>query len=125
GEAYKPPFNTDLNSTVTWVLENIKETTLDDVTIVQKFEPVESGKNDKFKFTIREVNSKGSGAEELYEFNLANFDPNSLQVEIKGKWLYVSMETDFKNKIINYYKDGKIQPYTSKIDFAVNDTEIA
>ncbi len=125
GEAYKTPFNPDLKSAINWVLENIKETTLDGVTIVQTFEPVESGKNDKFKFTKREINSKGSGAEELFEFNLANFDPNSLQVEIKGKWLYVSMETEYKNKIINYYKDGKIQPYTSKLDFAVNDTEIA
>jgi hypothetical protein len=56
---------------------------------------------------------------------LKDVNPLSIQVETKGKWLVVTFEADFKNKIFNYYKDGKIQPYASKIEFSVNDVERA
>ena len=39
--------------------------------------------------------------------------------------MYVVMETDFKGKIIKYYKDGKIQPYASGLQLAVNDVDVA
>src|SRR5690606_13519966 len=122
---YKEPFGSDANSMISWLLTNVKDATLDDVTMKQTLEQVESGKNEKLKFTSRELNSKGTGAEEIYEFNLADVNPLSIDMVTKGKWLYVTMESEFKNKIFNYYKDGKIQPYASKIEFAVDNTEQA
>jgi hypothetical protein len=122
---YKDPFPADTKSMVVWLMKNVKDITLAEVTIKQKLELAEEGNHNKMKYTRVELNAKGSGAEEVYEFNLADMNPLSIQADVKGKWLYVTMESDFKNKIIKYYKDGKIQPYTAKIDFAVNDTELS
>src|SRR5688500_4827699 len=92
--------------------------------VKQTHEPVESD-NNKYKFTLIEVNPKGSSPEQVFEYSLSDINPASIGVEVKGKWLYVVLETDFKAKIIKYYKDGKIQPYTSALQFAVNDVDIA
>jgi hypothetical protein len=120
---YKEPFGADANSAFNWIKSNIKDATIDETTLKQSFEPVEAGKINKVKYTRTEVNPKGSGSEEVYEFNLSDINPLTVEVDVRGKWLYVSMETDFKGKIIKYYKDGKIMPYTSKIDFAINDID--
>jgi hypothetical protein len=122
---YTEPFGNDASSAITWLKENVREVTLEDETHKQSLEHVEEGKIEKLKFTNRELNPKGTGAEEVYEFSLADVNPLSTQVDTKGKWLYVSFEAEFKNKIFKYYKDGKIQPYASKIEFAVNDVELA
>ncbi|MFN7603858.1 MAG: hypothetical protein ACK5R0_20905, partial [Bacteroidota bacterium] len=56
---------------------------------------------------------------------LSDINPTSVNYEIKGKWLYVTFETNFKNKIIKAYKDGKIQPYVYSVDILVKDIETA
>jgi len=123
-DSYKEPFGSDAASTTAYFRSSVKEQTIDDVTLKQNVEPVE-GDNNKFKFTAMEVNPKGSGGEHVYEFNLSDINPTSLTVDVKGKWLFVSLETEFKGKIIKYYKDGKIQPYASTLQFAVNDVDVA
>ncbi|HEY0654900.1 MAG TPA: hypothetical protein VGD65_17300 [Chryseosolibacter sp.] len=120
---YKEPFGNDAAGIFSWITKNIKDVSIDETTFKQKFEAVDAGKVNKVKYTRTEVNTKGSGAEEVYEFNLSDISPLTVEVEVRGKWLYVSMETDFKGKIIKYYKDGKIMPYTAKIDFVINDVD--
>jgi hypothetical protein len=122
--SYKEPFGADASSAVTWLRNNVKDVTLDDVTYKQSLQEVEAGKPNKLKYTRTQVTSKG-GAEEVYEFALSDVNPASVQVDVKGKWLYVTFESDFKGKIFKYYKDGKIQAYQSGIEFVVNDTEIS
>ena len=122
--SYKEPFGSDAVSTVAYFRSNIKEISLDQTTLKQSIEPVE-GDNTKFKYTVTEVNAKGSGGEQVFEFNLADINPASVTMDVRGMWLYVVMETDFKGKIIKAYKDGKIQPYTSTLQFAVNDIDLA
>lgn len=119
--SYKEPFGDDPAGIFGWITNNIKDVSLDETTFKQTLQAVDAGKVNKVKFTRTEVNAKGSGAEEVYEFNLSDISPLTVEVEVRGKWLYVSMESDFKGKIIKYYKDGKIMPYTSKIDFVIND----
>jgi hypothetical protein len=122
--SYKEPFGNDAATTTAYLRSNIKELSVDEVTVKQTIEPIE-GDNNKFKYTVMEVNPKGSGVEQIYEFNLSDINPASIGVDVKGKWLYVILETDFKGKIIKYYKDGKIQPYASSLQFAINDVDIA
>lgn len=122
--SYKEPFGNDLATTSAYFRKEIKEVILDEVTLKQTLEPVD-GDNNKYKFTLIEVNAKGSGAEHVYEFNLSDINPTSITVDVKGKWMYVIMDTDFKEKIIKYYKDGKIQPYASGLQFAINEVEAA
>jgi hypothetical protein len=123
--SYKEPFGNDAAGIFGWITKNIKDASLDETTVKQTLQAVDAGKVNKVKYTRTEVNAKGSGAEEVYEFNLSDISPITVAVEVKGKWLYVAMESDFKGKIIKYYKDGKIMPYTSKIDFVINDVDIA
>ena len=122
--SYKEPFGNDLASTSGYFRSQIGEVTLDEVTLKQMIAPVD-GDNNKYKFTVVEVNAKGAGAEHLYEFNLSDISPTSIVPDVRGRWLYVVLETNFKEKIIKYYKDGKIQPYASGLQFAVNDVEVA
>jgi hypothetical protein len=121
--SYKEPFGNDVGSTTNWMVANIKDVLLDGTTVSQKVEQVEAGKNNKYKYIRKELNAKGTGAEEVYEFSLSDINPLSVEVIVKGKWLYVTMDTDFKGKIIKAYKDGKPQPYTSTIEFAVPDVD--
>ena len=120
--AYKEPFGTDVASTTAYLRSNVKDLSVDESTLKQTLEPVEGN---KYKLTVVEVNPKGSGAEQVYEFNLGDINPSSVSIDVKGKWMYVVMETDFKGKIIKYYKDGKIQPYANAVQLAVNDVDIA
>jgi hypothetical protein len=122
---YKEPFGKDAASAISWLKSNIGEVTLEAVTHKQSLESVEEGVLEKLKFTTRELNPKGTGGEEVFEFSLADVNPLSVQVETKGKWLYVTFESEFKAKIFKAYKDGKIQPYASKIELAVKDVESA
>ena len=122
--SYKEPFGEDAATTAAYFRSNIKDVTLDDLTVKQTLEPVE-GDGHKYKFTVTEVNAKGGGAEQVYEFSLTDVDPASVAFQVKGKWLYVVMKTAFDAKIIKAYKDGKIQPYTSSLQFAANDVDLA
>jgi len=122
---YKEPFDDDARSITSWLASNIKEVSVDEATIAQKLESVEQGNLNKWKYTRREVNAKGSGGETVFEFNLSDINPLSIDIEVRGKWLYVVMGTEFKSKVIKAYKNGKIMPYANKIEFAINDTDIS
>jgi len=122
--SYKEPFGSDPQALKAWIISQVQDKQIENVTQVQKLEEAE-GSNGKLKFSTRQVTSKGPGPEEIYEFSLADMNPQSVTTEVKGNWMYVTAETTYKNKIINYYKDGKIQPYTYKISFALNDAELA
>lgn len=122
--AYKEPFGNDVASTTAFFQSSVKELSVEETTLKQTVERVE-GEDNKFKLTIIEVNPKGASAEQVYEFNLADINPLSVAVDVRGKWMYVVLETDFKGKIIKYYKDGKIQPYASALQLAVSDVDVA
>jgi hypothetical protein len=122
---YKEPFGDDAKTTTSWVMANIKEVSLDQNTLVQKLELVEPGNLNKYKYTVKEVNAKGAGSEQVFEFNLTDINPLSIEIDVRGKWLYVVMDTEFKGKVIKAYKDGKISPYANKLEIAVNDVDIS
>jgi hypothetical protein len=76
------------------------------------------------KVKYNRVSIKGSASsEEIFEFNFADINPTTVEVQVKGKWLYVKFETNFKAKIISAYKDGKIQAYASSLEIAIKDVE--
>ena len=122
--SYKEPFGNDAATTTAYFRNNVKDLSMDEMTLKQALETVD-GDNSKYKYTVIEVNPKGASAEQVYEFNLTDINPKSIAVDVKGKWLYVVFETEFKGKIIKAYKDGKIQPYAYALQFAVNDVDVA
>ncbi len=121
---YKEPFPNANDQMISWLKNNIGEVTIDQVSKRQTFELAEDGNENKVKLTSIEVKSSSS-VEEVLEFNLSDINPTSVTYEIKGKWLYVGFETNFKNKIIKAYKDGKIQPYVNSTEIVVKDIETA
>lgn len=122
---YKEPFATNNAGTmVKWLNSNIGEVVVEGVSDKQTFEQVETADPNKIKFTSTTVKSNTS-VEEVYEFNLSDINPTTVDFDVKGKWVYVGFEANFKNKIIKYYKSGKIQPYVYQLDIAVADIETA
>jgi hypothetical protein len=97
---------------------------IEENTIKQAMEPVEEGNVDKVKYTRIEVKGTSS-TQEVFEFNLSDINPASVDFEVSGKFLTVKFETNFKNKIIKAYKAGKIAPYVYQLELAMTDTESA
>ncbi|MBB6610150.1 hypothetical protein H7F15_03790 [Pontibacter sp. Tf4] len=121
---YKMQFSGKAPDKVKWLISNIGELSLDGKTVTQKFALVDAADINKLKYTTVESDSKKT-VEEIYEFNLTDINPKSVNYSVKGTWLSVTMETNFKDKIIKYYKDGKIQAYTNTVEIKLNDTEKA
>lgn len=73
----------------------------------------------KFSLSINTSTKKGA-QEELYEFNLKDMDPRQVELNVSGKDVSVVLQTKGKQKLINYYKDGK-PVYVDKVAFGVAD----
>jgi hypothetical protein len=122
--SYNEPFANNITATIEWLKGKLGEVTVEQNTRKQNLEFVEPDNSNKVKFS--NIETKGStSTEEVFEFNLSDINPNSVDYSIKGKSIFVSFETNFKNKIIKAYKAGKIQPYTYTLDFAFQDIETA
>lgn len=107
-----------------WISTTIGEVNLEGKSFQQKLELPDPSDLKKLKFTRVEADSKKS-TEEVFEFNLTDIDPRSVNYSVKGKWLSLVIETNHKNKIIKYYQNGEIKPYTNTIELKVNDVEKA
>lgn len=123
--AYRAPFDDNSISAISWLVNNIKDVSVEEVTIAQKLESVEQGNVNKLKLTKRESNPRGTGSEDVFEFNLSDINPMSIDVAARGRWLYVVMVTEFNGRVIKVYRNGKILPYANRIEFAVNDADIS
>jgi hypothetical protein len=119
--SYKEPFSGAADA-FSWLNKNIGEVTVEESSVKQTFTAVEGANQNKVKYTRISVKGNTS-SEEIFEFNLSDINPATVEVQTKGKWLYVKFETNFKAKIINAYKDGKIQPYASTVELAMKDVE--
>ncbi len=122
--AYHDPFPAETGGMVTWIREAVTDVAIEQVTTKQVIELVEEGNFNKLKFTSVEMKASSS-VQEVFEFNLSDVNPNSVDYYISGKSLRVKFETNFKNKIIKAYKDGKIMPYVYNLEIVMKDIESA
>lgn len=122
--AYKESFPADTPGMVKWLMSTIGDVSIEQNTIKQALEPAEEGNTDKIKFTRIEIKGTSS-TQEVFEFNLSDINPASVNFEVSGKFLTVKFETNYKNKIIKAYKAGKIAPYVYQLELAMSDTEVA
>jgi hypothetical protein len=122
--SYKDPFAGGTTEIFNWLKKTIGEVTVEETSLKQTFEAAGNESLNKVKFT--QISVKGNtSTEEIFEFNFSDINPTTVDVQVKGKWLYVRFETNFKAKIIGAYKDGKIQPYATSVEIAVKDVESA
>lgn len=111
-----------LSNKINWLTGAVKEVREGNDTYSQSLELVDAGKLDKFKFKKIEIDEKGS-TEYIYEVNFADLNERNIDFDISGRSISVKLETNFKEKIIKYYKDGEIQNYEDEITIHANSVE--
>jgi hypothetical protein len=114
----------NLAAKVSWLIEHTVEVTFEAKTINQKLERIENDDHNKLRLMITEITEKKS-VEYIYEFNLSDLNPNSVEYDIKGKELSIVLNTNYNAKVIKTYEDGELQNYTNKINIYANDIDLA
>lgn len=123
-ESYAKPFGTETNEILSWMMIHVKEVNLEGTAYKQVLESLEKESPNKIKYSKTTATEK-KGVEEVFEFNLSDINPRGVNYEIRGKRLSVRFETNFKDKIIKYYKNGEIQKYTNRIEIEFDEIEAA
>ncbi|MEO9482062.1 MAG: hypothetical protein ABJG47_01365 [Ekhidna sp.] len=122
---YVDPFaHMSTEQKISWLTESLEEVRIGASTITQKFERIAGSDMKKIKLNKLEVGAKDS-QEEIFEFNFTDLNPKSIQYKIGSKTLAISFETKFKEDIIKYYKDGKIENYQDGFELSMTDIEAA
>ncbi len=102
--------------------ENMQNFDIGDTSYEQEINLKEDNK--KLEYKRIEGNAKGS-KEYLYEVNLSDLAPKSVKIKVSGKKVMLEIGTKHLEKLIQYYKDGKIQSYQNKILIMAPDIETA
>lgn len=113
----------NLANKVGWLIENVAEVTIDETTYTQNLEQLEED-NNKLRLTIKEVKDDKI-TEFIYEFNLSDINPNSVDYDISGKELSIHLATNYSAKVIKVYKDGEIQNFENEFNIYAPNIEIA
>jgi hypothetical protein len=102
-----------------WIKQHIVE--VDNIRqVVEKVEGAEC----KWQF-ITTKSGKKEDTEEIYEFNLFDLDPQSLDFKISGKSLAIQLSTRHKEKNIKYYKNGEPGDYKNNFIVTMDNIEKA
>ncbi len=112
----------DFSSAKQLLQNNLKNFNLGDIAYEQSVEFVDDNKSLKYQNVIT---GKKSSKELLYEVNLSDLNPKSITIIVSGKKIHVEIATNHMEKLIKYYKDGKIQSYQTKINLPAPDIETA
>ncbi len=112
----------NLNTASQLLQDNLKNFNLGDTSYEQTVEFLDENKSIKYQNVMT---GKKSSKELLYEVNLSDLNPKSVKIKVSGKKINVEISTNHMEKLIKYYKDGKIQSYQNKIQFPAPDIETA
>lgn len=85
--------------------------------VTQEFTQQDGAASCKYNFRVNTTTAK-SAQEELYEFNLKDMDATQIDLKIVGKNVFVELPVKGKQKLINFYKDGK-PSFVEKVLFGV------
>ncbi len=86
--------------------------------VAQEFTQQDGGAACKYSFSVKTTTSK-SIQEELSEFSLKDMEASKIELKIVGKNVFVELPTKGKQKLINFYKDGK-PSFVEKVLFGVS-----
>lgn len=103
------------------VKSTIKKVTINTLTYEQSLE-IQDDNILLFKST--EVTPKSSKSK-VYEFNMKDINPANLNFNTSGTTVFVTLNTNYSEKIIKYYEDGAIKNYQNTIDIQATDIEEA
>jgi hypothetical protein len=114
----------DFEDKINWLIGAIAEVRVGAKTYNQSAEKIMDGEEILLKLSKVEITEKG-GTEKIYEFNFTDINPRNINYSISSKTISVALETNFREKIIKYYKDGEIQNYEEEFEIVMNDVEAA
>ncbi len=112
----------DFNQAAQLLQENLKNFNIGDTGYEQSVDFTDGNKNLKYQNVIT---NKSSSKELIYEVDLSDLNPKSIKIKVSGKKINVEIATKHLEKLIKYYKDGKIQAYQNKFDIPAPDIETA
>jgi len=106
---------------ISWALEQVKEISDDSYTYEQS---LELDDETTLKYTLIKSSSKKS-TETIYECNYGDLNSKTVDLVVKGKQLFVKLNTKLNKKLINVYQDAEIKPYTNAFQIQFDDLEVA
>ena len=102
----------------------IKDLSIGKTQIKQKMEIVGSDAC-KFNYNFITVDEKGVSKEEIFEFSMIDINKKKLIIDADGKVIKLKIETKKQEKLIKYYKDSKLQNFSSSLEFIFDDYDLA
>jgi hypothetical protein len=98
-----------------WLEEAIQEGAVSDEDVSQSLELLEDN-SCKWLLTVQDDDD-----ENVYEFNLYDINPKSIELDISGDAVEIEFEAVGKNEIIKVYKNGEETGFTEDLTFEVAD----
>lgn len=79
----------------------------------------------KYNYNFITVDEKGVSKEEIFEFSMIDINKKKLIIDADGKVIKMKIETKKQEKLIKYYKDSKLQNFSSSLEFIFDDYDLA
>ena len=107
-----------------WLKENIGQVTVGSDKYDQSFS-FNNEKNYLVSLAVKKTEPKGATTEDIYDFNIIDFNKNEIKLNISGLNLTVTAKTKGGDRYIKHTRNGQVQGYESDVDFAASDIEQA
>jgi hypothetical protein len=79
----------------------------------------------RMRYLIEQKSGKGSPSVEVYEFNLADLDEKTVQIQVTGVTIAVEMKTERRQHYVEHYLGEVQQNYTDGLKIQVQEIEQA
>ena len=100
---------------------NIKKVDINNLTYEQTFDKKDET---SIQFVSTEISDKKSKAK-TYEFNLKDINPKTVEINTSKTNVFVTVKTNYLEKIIKYYEDGVISNYQNTFNIYTSNIEEA
>lgn len=108
---------------VSWLQTNVTDFSLGDEVYKISFKPAEQDPL-IYDYSITQSDGKGS-TNSLYTINLADLDPYSIKLDVRGKSIKVQAETERDQRFVTLFEDGEMKNYDDELNFLMGDVEHA
>ena len=116
----QPVSFTDAKQVLSAMLKNLHEVSNGSDVYEQSVELVD-GNYCKWKMTIKQTDSKGMETEYIYQFDLADINPEAVALQVSGKEMMVVVETKGNQKLIKPYKNNEPQNFAYEFKLYATD----
>ncbi len=106
------------------IKEKVQDVQIDKTTYKQSIDILDESKG-KLGFVSVMVDEKGKTAKERFEFYLSDIDKNTIIRKTSGKKLFISLSVNNNQKFIQYFKEDKLDSYTSNIEILLSGADAA